>query len=458
MQEEQRLQMALWRVGVLGPLVSARLHRGELRQLCKESASRHFVKPNGQVVRLSPRTIEDWHYRYRRGGLDALKPRSRTDRGRSRAIPEPLANLILTLKREQPRRSIRAIIRMLERAGEVRRGELKKSTVHRLLRAHQVSRRPARSSPTERRAFRHAHAGACGMGDVAHGPQAFDERGRLRKAYLHVIIDSATRVVPGTLWRAGERAVDFEATLKQAVMKHGVPRVFYVDRGAAQTATSLRLICAELGIYLRHCRPYDAAAKGGVERFIRTLRGEVVDELPEEPLSLAQLNALTWSWVSMEYHRRRHGGTGRIPLEHWLEQAEHLRPAPAGKRLDEIFLHRERRKVRKDGTVRFRGRLLEVQGELSGKEIELRFHPERAFRPEDPSTLPRVYEDGRFLCDTLLLDPVANSTTKRRKLAQDQTPKETKPKTPSGIDPLGQLADEQARLRRAPRKPATDEE
>jgi hypothetical protein len=67
--------------------------------------------------------------------------------------------------------------------------------------------------------------------------------------------------------------------------------VYYVDLGAAYVAHSLRLICAELGIQLVHTAPRDCEAKGAIERWHRSWREEVGDELPESPLSLEELNA-----------------------------------------------------------------------------------------------------------------------------------------------------------------------
>jgi hypothetical protein len=254
-------------------------------------------------------------------------------------------------------------------------------------------------------------------------------------------------LVTGCTFRFGERALDFEGVLKAAVAKHGVPRTLFVDNGAAQVAESLRLICGELGVHLQHAKPYDAAAKGGVERFNRTWRAEVGDELPSTPLSLAEINALTWAWLSTEYHRREHGGTERVPLEQWLDQTDRLRLAPARDELDRIFLHREMRRVRRDSTVRFRGYYLEVRGELAPGKVELRFDPEVTFDPNNPATWPTAYVDGEFACDTVVLDLVANSARRRRRLPKHP---ETTPTEPTGIDPLAQMADEQARLTRRP--------
>src|SRR5262249_16299602 len=155
-------------------------------------------------------------------------------------------------------------------------------------------------------------------------------------------------------------------------------------------SSSLRLVCGELDLHLIHCESQDAPAKGAVERVVRTCREEIEDELPEEPLPLAEINSLLWSWMAVEYHGRQHEGPGRLPPDHWLERADSLRPLPPGISLDELFLHREKRTVRKDGTIKWEGKLLEVRSELSGRIVELRFDPERI---EETGYLPRVFLD-----------------------------------------------------------------
>jgi len=252
-----------------------------------EAAAQLHERPDGRWVRLSARTIEAWHYAYVGGGFDALFPEVRSDRGSSRVIRPEAADLIVRAKRERPRRSVRRIIRMLERAGVVRRGELERSTVHRLLKAHGISDRPRRGAAAERRSFIVEHTGDPWMGDALHPRQpVIAPDGQLRKAYLLSQIDVATRFVPHRFVALSEGAVDHEHGLKEALLKHGRPRVYYVDGGAAYKATSLRLICAELGIQHLHTPPGEGEAKGAIEKWHRTWREEVEDELPGEPLPL----------------------------------------------------------------------------------------------------------------------------------------------------------------------------
>lgn len=130
--------------------------------------------------------------------------------------------------------------------------------------------------------------------------------------------------------------------------------------------------------------------------------------------------------MAAEYHARRHDTTGRVPREHWLAELSSLRSVSRHKNLAEVFLHREKRTVRKDGTVRWNGGLVEVRAGLEGEEVELRFNP------SDPHTNPRVFVDGVFVCDTVPLDRVANAARRRRRLREPAAPEVQ----PSGLDPL----------------------
>jgi transposase InsO family protein len=439
--DDDALELALWKLSVLGPLVSARLEHGDRAAWLLEMAERVHQRPDGRLVRLSPRTLEAWLYAYRRGGLAALDRKPRRDRGHSRAIPAEVEDLLVRAKRERPRRSIRRLIRMLERAGVVRRGDLSRSSVHRLLAARGLSKRPARGPAAERRSFLVEHAGDLWIGDAMHGPLVVAPDGQIRKAYLLSQLDVATRYLPHSYFATSEAAPEHEYGFQQALLKAGRPRTYYVDLGSAYVARSLRIICGELGVRLVHTAPRDAEAKGAIERWHRTWRDEIGDELPDHPLPLAELNALHWAWLGAEYHARRHETTGRAPREHWLAEAEQLRALPPGLDLEALFLHRARRHVRKDGTVRFAGALYEVRPELVGQRVELRFDP------TDPKARPQVYSQGRFVCDTVPLDRLRNATRpRRRNLGQ---PDPTSP--PTGLDPLAQILSEHYERTRGPR-------
>ena len=172
MTTDERQKLALWRMSVLGPLVSARLQHGDRQTYFRMAADRVHERPDGQLVRLSPRTIETWYRAYMRGGFGALMPTGRSDAGTSRVLPAELVDLVLRTKREKPRRCVRKIIEILERAGRVDQGVLTRSTVHRVLHAAGISTRPpARRREEGAPIFLPEHAGDLWLGDAMHGPR-----------------------------------------------------------------------------------------------------------------------------------------------------------------------------------------------------------------------------------------------------------------------------------------------
>ena len=403
---------ALFRFSVLGPLISRRrLPRGELQKSLRELAAREYVIPGTDRRLLGEKTIEGWYYRYRARGLDGLIPKVRADRGQSK-LSAAIQTAILDAKRANPRRSIRQIQRLLETAGTVARGTLSRSSIHRLLQQHGLSRIAGSASlPEEKRSFVAACAGEIWYSDVMHGPRVPIGR-RLGKSYLVSLFDDASRLVAHGAFCRGETALDIEGVLKQALLKRGVPVKLVVDNGAAYVAQTLQGICARLGIVLVHCRAYSPESKGKLERWHRTCRDQFLSEVEERQiLSLDDLNARLWAWLEQVYHRTPHDGLdGQTPLARYQQDLPQIRSlGPLAAKLDALFLHRVRRLVRKDGTVSYQGGRFEVPFELTGKTVCLRVDPhvEQVVGVEN--------EAGELIGQATPLDALANRDRRRRK-------------------------------------------
>lgn len=436
MDDQTRHDIALFRVSVLGPLVGADLDHGDLVAYCREASQRRWMWPDGTLGHLAPRTIEGWYYAYRLGGFAALMPKDRADHGSTDIRPE-LADLILRVKRERPRRSIRRIIRLLVRAKKAAPGELSRGAVHRLLAHHRISYRPTRGPTAERRSFLFEFPGDLLVGDALHPRRrVITPDGTLRKVYMLSQIDCATRYVPESFFAFSEGAADHERGLKHVLLAHGLWSAYYVDLGSAYIARSLRIICAELGMRLLHAGRQDAAAKGVIEKWHRTWRDEVEGELPDHPIPLAELEQKHQAWLACEYNARVHDTTSRVPKDHWLALCDHLRPLPKNLSFDQLFLHRATRTVNKTATVRWGGGRLEVSPDLVGKRIELRYEP------NNPDALPKAFLDARFVCDTVPLDLFRNARRKRRRDLGTPDPRVE----PTGISPLDDLVAEHQRL------------
>ena len=309
--------IALFRYSVLGPLLSrGELPRGELKATLRELVARHYDIPGSRNSLLTEKTIEAWYYAWRRGGINALTPKARSDRGQSKIAPEVQA-AILAAKRENPRRSIRGIRRLLEGRGTVAKDALSRSAIHRLLQAHGLSRPSGSvSEPEERCTYVAQYAGDIWYGDVMHGPRV-PMGGRLHKAYLVTLMDDASRLITHFAFCPSETALDIEAVLKQAVLKRGLPVKLVIDNGPAYRAKTLQGICARLGIHLVYCRPYVPEGKGRLERWHRTFRAQFLSELDTARLrDLSDLNARLWAWLETVYHKTPHAALeGQTPLQ-----------------------------------------------------------------------------------------------------------------------------------------------
>ena len=106
-------KLALFRYGLVAPLVLEALPRGELTRRAQEIAARHYDIPDSKRISVSVDTLLDWALRYRTGGFESLAPKPRQDRGQSRALTPQLADLIERLKRENPHRTGTTLLREL---------------------------------------------------------------------------------------------------------------------------------------------------------------------------------------------------------------------------------------------------------------------------------------------------------------------------------------------------------
>jgi transposase InsO family protein len=426
--------LALFRLSVLGPLVSREhLARGELQQIIRELAQREYAIPHCRRRTLGEKTIEAWYYAWRQHGIEGLVPKPRSDRGQSK-LAAPIQTAILAAKRENPRRSIRQLRQLLESSGQVARGTLSRSAIHRLLQQHELSRMTGSASlPEEHRRFVAEFANSIWYGDVMHGPKV-TVKGRLRKVFLVTLLDDASRLIAHSTFCTGETAVDIEGVLKQAVLKRGLPRKLVVDNGAAYRAQTLQGICARLGIHLIYCRPYAPEGKGKLERWHRTFRDQFLSELEVSRLAdLDDLNARLWAWIEQVYHRRPHGGlAGQTPLARFQQDLPRIRTlGQQATQLDAIFHHRVPRKVRQDGTVSYQGRDFEVPYELSGQTVQLVVNPHA-------ETVVGVENDkGQSLGAATPLDAIANAQRRRRRPDPDGATVLTpcpNPKTPNPVE------------------------
>ena len=438
--EDRRTEIALFRYTLVLPFLRGEYPPGGKQRLREQIASRQYHIPHSSSPTVSPSTLARWERLYREGGFDALKPKPRSDRGEPRAISKGTLDRAETLKREQPHRSTRSIIKILslDKTNPVPEEHIAPRTLrrHLALRDATSAQLLNEQRPKPYRRFERDHFGDLWQGDAMHGPYIPDPAnpGEKRQVFLFAFLDDYSRLVPHAQFYFNEQLPRMEDCLKRAILRHGCPLAIYVDRAKIYISNQLDAICATLGIQRILGTPYYPEGRGKIERLFEFVQSDFLPELPTSSVTtLPQLNESLLAWLEVVYHLKMHSETGQAPLERFRQD-----PAPATRPADpeqlrQAFLHRVERKVRKTATVSFQGNRYTVPAYLRGKRVELRYDP------FDLTHIEVWYNDA-FL---ELAQPEEIVTTSHPNVELDPVPK---PPANSGLDYLALLRIERERL------------
>ena len=414
--------VALFRAEIIGALARSELSHGELAAEIRKLAERKYRSPGRRATKqYGASTLERWYYAYRRGGLAALRPDARSDRGRARELTPEQRELLLDVRREHPGAAAALILRTLVLDGRLRKGCVSVSTVTRLFRDAKLPR-GARPSGHTRLRWQAEHAGALWHGDVCHGP-ALRVGQTTKPLRIHALLDDASRFVVALEAHHTEREDDMLDLFLAALRRHGAPDALYLDNGSTYRGDDLRLACERLGITLIHARPGDAPARGKMERFWRTLRGGCLDHLGTMT-SLHDVQARLVAFLDEHYHRAPHGGLfGKTPTEAWASATTRAVDEPT---LAAALTTTVRRRVRKDGTLDVRGQSWQLdESFLAGAVVTVGVDLTGA-------AAPFVEHDSRRYV-LRAVDAVAAGKTRRKR------PAPPPPSVP--FDPAGALLD-----------------
>jgi transposase InsO family protein len=373
--ETRRTEIALFRYGLIAPVLHRELARGELlAHLRQVAGSRHQIPYSSQTT-VSFSTLWRWLVAYRREGFDGLKPRPRRDEGTPRKVPEEVIQRAIQLRQEVPSRSATTIAQILARDPSL--PPVKVSTLRHLLSARGYGRGQGGTIPQPLKRFEWDQVNALWQGDAMVGPWLPDpERpGRMRRAHLFAFLDDHSRLVPYAEWFWEEALPRMERVLKLAILRRGLPQALYVDNGLVYASTQFGAALATLGIRRLHSRPYCPQGRGKIERWFGDVRQEFLPEVQASHIStLEDLNVSFWAWLEVIYHRRVHSETGQSPLDRYQQGIDQVKAADPVV-LHKAFLWRERRLVSRSGTISLQGNSYAVDPQLIGRTIELRFDP-----------------------------------------------------------------------------------
>ena len=131
------------------------LHREARGTILRQLSRTPIRYPSGITKKPSLATLYRWVKAYRRGGLEALQPRRRRDRGKPRKrLDSEVVQEALRLLTEDPGASFTFLIAVLEAKFPERKGTIASSTLQRRLAAEPEYRRIKRAKKRTRRRTR----------------------------------------------------------------------------------------------------------------------------------------------------------------------------------------------------------------------------------------------------------------------------------------------------------------
>ncbi len=365
--------MAQFRLALIAPVIHGLYPDASRNAYYQRVTEKPLTLPDGSVFQYSPKTLSKWVSLYQNGGIDALMPQERSDKGSTRVLPDTAIEEIYRLKEAFPRLNATQIHRHLVEEAFIP-ATVSVCAVQRFVKKHDLksARNPGMR---DRKAFEEDAFGKMWQADTCYLP-FITEDGQRRRVYCIMIIDDHSRFLVGGGLFYNDNAYNFQKVLRDAVAAHGIPAKLYVDNGCSYSNEQLSLICGSIGTVLLHTKIRDGASKAKIERQFRTLKETWLYTLDMDSItSLAQFNGLLKDYMRT-YNTSVHSGIGTTPMERYQQTRSSIRSPKSREWLEECFLNRITRKVNKDSTVSIDKVSYDVPMQFISSKVEIRFLPD----------------------------------------------------------------------------------
>ena len=380
-------EVAQFRFALIAPVIQGLYPDASATAYYKRVTASPLTLPDGSTVTYSYKTLEKWKSQYSIGGLDALMPGTRSDKGIPRALNEDAIAEIYRIKEEHPRMNATQIYTHLVRESFIP-ATVSVDSVQRFIR-HNDLKSARDPNLRDRKAFEEDEFGKIWQADTCYLPH-ITEDGTSRRVYCIMIIDDHSRLLVGGELFYNDNACNFQKVLKDAIATYGIPDKLYVDNGCSYSNAQLSMICVSLGILLLHTRIRDGASKGKVERHFRTLKERWLYTLDINKItSLSQFNGMLKDYMR-DYNTTFHRGIDTIPLERYQASKDHPRKPESRQWLDDCFYNRITRKVRKDSTISIDKVCYDVPMQFISAKVEVRY------LPDDMTSAYILFEGEKF--------------------------------------------------------------
>jgi transposase InsO family protein len=371
MQDDRQMDLALWRYGIISPLLHRDANDVQLSEMLIIVSQNHYIHPyDGRYITVSAEAIRKWLYRFNHGGLGALCDKERSDKG-YHDVPAAIADKMVELRHAHPRWTLALMLSELVALRLWDETRPSRSTLYRFARDNSLMRDPHRTTVEVVRPFEFDSFGQMWTGDFMHGPKLYLGK-KKRKSYLHVIIDDCTRYVVSGRFYSTEATQSLIIELMTAIRRHGIPHRLYTDNGSAYNSRHLKIVCANLSMQQPHTPAGRPQGRAKVERFFRTVREQFLAKRRYKTFD--EINTAFIAYLN-DYHHRIHSTLECSPMQKRLGSQSVCRQVPEVADIQSLFRLKRRCRIYNDGTIRLHKKAFEVPGCLPGDRVSIYYMP-----------------------------------------------------------------------------------
>jgi transposase InsO family protein len=396
-------ELAYFRFALIAPVIQETYTDASIAAYCRRVTEKPISKPNGSLFHYQPATIERWINLYKVGGMDALMPRERSDKGSVRSISDECILEIYRLKERFPRLdAVQIHIRLVQDG--LLSATVSSRTIQRFIKANSLKPTAASGMLKDRKAFEEPFFGAMWQADTCYFPYINSGSGK-KRTYLIAIVDDHARMIVGARLFFEDTAYNFQKILKDAVSTFGIPNKLYCDHGPSYENSQLTYICGSIGTVLIHAPVRDGAAKAKVERTFGVLKSRWLNGLNTNQIrSIDEFN-LELTEAVRKHNLTVNSSTGQTPMDRFLSSRGRIRLPESEEWLHECFMNRISRKVKNDSTLSIQNIQFDAPMQFMRQSVEVRFLPDRMSEAY-------IFDNGKRY-PLKLTDKQANSRAKR---------------------------------------------
>jgi transposase InsO family protein len=372
--KEPNHELAYFKFALIAPVIQGTFPDASAAAYYRRVTQQAIARPDGAMFPYKPATLERWASLYKTGGMEALMPGERADKGSVKALSDECILEIHKIKEKFPKLdAVQIHIRLIQEG--LLPATVSARTIQRFIKDNGLKTTAASGQLKDRKAFEEPYFGALWQADTCYLPYIQDGPGKKKRTFLILIVDDYSRMIVGAHIFLEDNAYNFQRVLKEAVSTYGIPEKIYCDHGSTYENSQNKLICGSIGAILLYAPVRDGAAKGKCERAFKTLKSRWLNGL-----DTGQIRSVTEFNIELSEAVRKHNltinsSTGQTPMNRFLDTRGRIRFCESRNWMDECFMNRVYRRVKGDSTLSLQNMQFDAPMQFMRQTVEVRFLP-----------------------------------------------------------------------------------